>query len=129
MRGMLQSYHEHGISTPECLLIEVNRTCCCTAVNSGFALSVTDGTHTANIGLLGLRRMRVSARTAAVTLSSTAYGTFNLARLARFAACPSVIPPLPATLSDRLSRCCSQGSQSERQNGQAPCRQDGRNEI
>jgi hypothetical protein len=21
---MLQSYHEHGISTPECLLIEVN---------------------------------------------------------------------------------------------------------
>ena len=24
VRGMLQSYHEHGISTPECLLIEVN---------------------------------------------------------------------------------------------------------
>jgi hypothetical protein len=22
---MLQSYHEHGISTPECLLIEVNQ--------------------------------------------------------------------------------------------------------
>jgi hypothetical protein len=24
LRGMLQSYHEHGISTPECPLIEVN---------------------------------------------------------------------------------------------------------
>jgi hypothetical protein len=25
VRGMLQSYHEHGISTPECLLIELNQ--------------------------------------------------------------------------------------------------------
>jgi hypothetical protein len=25
VRGVLQSYHEHGIPTPECLLIELNR--------------------------------------------------------------------------------------------------------
>jgi hypothetical protein len=33
---MLQSYHEHGISTPECLLIEVNQPLLLHRGNAGF---------------------------------------------------------------------------------------------
>jgi hypothetical protein len=36
VRGVLQSYHEHGISTPECLLIEVNQPLQLHRGNAGF---------------------------------------------------------------------------------------------